>query len=221
VKQASVVGSDETRVRVNGQPWWQWVFQTPHWVYMRIHRRRTAAVIAEDLPSAQPEVWVSDLGAMQLHHPAQHLQVCLAHQVPDLQYAIDGYRCRWAYRLQTLFYQAIRLVGHRLQLSPELFTVQVNFILRAFQQLFRYYPNNPDSQRLHARYTKHQANLFLFLLRTDVPPTHNASEQALRNSVIYRKVTGGFRTLPGAKTYADLISILESARRQQCSSSRH
>jgi transposase len=47
-----------------------------------------------------------------------------------------------------------------------------------------------------------------------VPPTNNASEQALRNSVIYRKVTGGFRSIPGAQCYADLLSLLESARRQ-------
>lgn len=84
VRQATVVGSDETRVRVNGQHCWQWVFQTPQWVYMRIHRRRTAAVIREVLPEARPQVWVSDLGSMQLDHPAQQLQVCLAHQVRDL-----------------------------------------------------------------------------------------------------------------------------------------
>jgi transposase len=53
------------------------------------------------------------------------------------------------------------------------------------------------------------------LHRPDVPPTNNASEQALRNSVIYRKVTGGFRTPQGATLYANLVSILETARRQQ------
>lgn len=68
---------------------------------------------------------------------------------------------------------------------------------------------------MHKRYGKHQASLFVFLHRDDVPPTNNASEQALRNSVIYRKVTGGFRTPAGAKLYADLISVLETARRQQ------
>ena len=54
----------------------------------------------------------------------------------------------------------------------------------------------------------------MFLERDDVPPTNNASEQALRNSVIYRKVTGGFRTQWGAQLYATVISILETARRQ-------
>jgi hypothetical protein len=45
LQQAPVVGSDETGVRVSGENHWQWVFQTPHWVFMHIHRRRAATVI--------------------------------------------------------------------------------------------------------------------------------------------------------------------------------
>jgi transposase len=52
---------------------------------MRIHQRRAGAVIGEVLQEAQPDVWVSDLGPMQMDNPAQQLQVCLAHQVRDLQ----------------------------------------------------------------------------------------------------------------------------------------
>ena len=214
VKQAAVVGSDETRVRIDGQNCWQWVFQTGQWVYMRIHQRRAGTVIDEVLQDATPEVWVSDLGSMQLDNPAGQLQVCLAHQVRDLQYAIDAYRCGWAYRLQTLLLQAIRLGQHRQDIDPLHFTAQRRRVHHQLQDLLAVYPNNPDSQRLHARFTKHQASLFVFLLRPDVPPTNNASEQALRNSVIYRKVTGGFRTAAGASFYAALVSILESARRQ-------
>ena len=36
-------------------------------------------------------------------------------------------------------------------------------------------------------------HLFGFITRHDVPCTNNASERAPRPSVIFRKVTGGFR----------------------------
>lgn len=75
-------------------------------------------------------------------------------------------------------------------------------------------PPSEDSQRLWRRFHKHRSALLVFLERDDVPPTNNASEQALRNSVIYRTVTGGFRTTWGATLYANLLSILETARRQ-------
>ena len=55
--------------------------------------------------------------------------------------------------------------------------------------------------------------LFVFLTRRDVEPTNNESERALRPSVIFRKVTNGFRSEWGARTYAALCSIVETGRR--------
>ena len=54
--------------------------------------------------------------------------------------------------------------------------------------------------------------LLVFLDRRDVEPTNNASERALRPSVIFRKVTNGFRSSWGAKVYADLCSIVATGR---------
>jgi transposase len=76
------------------------------------------------------------------------------------------------------------------------------------------YPDNDDSRRLWRCYQKHRDALFLFLEREDVSSTNNASERALHNSVIYRNVTGGFRTDPGTELYVNFISILETARQQ-------
>ena len=46
----------------------------------------------------------------------------------------------------------------------------------------------------------------------DVEPTNNGSEQKLRPSVIFRKVTNCFRSEWGAKLYADLCSIVSTGR---------
>ena len=58
-----------------------------------------------------------------------------------------------------------------------------------------------------------RGKLFVFLKRRDVEPTNNESERALRPSVIFRKVTDGFRSEWGAKAYAALCSIVETGRR--------
>ena len=54
--------------------------------------------------------------------------------------------------------------------------------------------------------------LLVFLTRRDVEPTNNVSERALRPSVIFRRVTNGFRSGWGAKIYADLCSIVATGR---------
>src|SRR5215813_6952414 len=53
---------------------------------------------------------------------------------------------------------------------------------------------------------------FKFLYYPGVPPTNNQSEQALRTSVIHRKVTNGFRSDWGAKAYTDLLSVIATSK---------
>jgi transposase len=50
------------------------------------------------------------------------------------------------------------------------------------------------------------------MLSRDVPYTNNACERALRPSVIFRKVTGGFRSKWGAEVYAAAASVIATGR---------
>jgi transposase len=214
IQQATVVGSDETGIRVAGQNQWQWVFQTPQWAYYVIQPSRAAQVITDVLGDAQPQVWVSDAYSAQMHHPAPHYQLCLAHQLRDLQYVIDTQDCDWARQMQRVLRRAIHLHNARDRLSERRFALLAQACDWKLDKLLTTEPPSEDSQRLWRRFHKHRSALLLFLERDAVPPTNNAAEQALRNSVIYRKVTGGFRTAWGAQLYANLLSILETARRQ-------
>ena len=54
----------------------------------------------------------------------------------------------------------------------------------------------------------------VFVTRRDVPATNNGSERALRPAVTFRKITNGFRTEWGARLYADIRSVIETARRR-------
>jgi len=61
-------------------------------------------------------------------------------------------------------------------------------------------------------------HLFVFVTNRELPPTNNgserASERALRPCAVFRKITNGFRTEWGAKLYADIRSVVETARRR-------
>jgi transposase len=56
--------------------------------------------------------------------------------------------------------------------------------------------------------------LFVFVVNRNLPATNNASERALRPCVTFRKITNGFRTEWGAALYADVRSVIETARRR-------
>jgi Transposase IS66 family len=85
-------------------------------------------------------------------------------------------------------------------------------------------PTDAEGRKLRdAVYVDCSDKLFVFLKRRDAEPTNNESERAPRPSVVFRKVTNGFRSEWGAKTYAALCSIVETGRRlgRTEDSSRH
>ena len=59
---------------------------------------------------------------------------------------------------------------------------------------------------------KCRADLFMFITRRDVPYTNNGSERALRMSVIFRKVTGCFRSVWGSQFYAATVSVIATGK---------
>ena len=85
---ARVIASDETTSRIDGATHWHWVFVSAKAVLHRIAPRRAKAVAEEVVGEHRPAVWVSDRYAGQQDLAPAH-QVCLAHVLRDVQYAID------------------------------------------------------------------------------------------------------------------------------------
>jgi transposase len=213
VTQSAIIGSDETSARVAGRTWWQWVFRSVVGVYFLIRASRGAKVVEEVMGEHQAECWVSDCLSAQLKAPAQRRQVCLAHQLRDLQRVLDHHpRLPWAVALQALFREAIHLWNRRTELRPQGYARRVTELERRLAGLLQWRVRGGLAQRLQKRYRRHRAHLFVFLHCPGVPPDNNACERVLRPSVIHRKVTNGFRSEWGAHAYAALATVIETAK---------
>lgn len=212
VRHSAVIHSDETGSRVDGQNWWEWVFCTLTGVLHVIRFNRSSDVIQDVMGHSQAEVWVSDAWNGQLKAPAHQRQLCLAHQLRNLQAVVDLYPLAfWPRAMQAVFRSAIHLHAQRHQLPAEQFCQQVRRIEQLCDWLLRRSLSQDQAARLQRRYLKHRHSLFVFLYRMDVDPTNNRSERALRPSVIHRKVMGCFRSGWGARAYAALASVIDTA----------
>jgi len=74
-------------------------------------------------------------------------------------------------------------------------------------------PSTPHGRRLQKRYAKIRDHLFLFLEDAVIPPTNNSSEQAIRMSTVFRKVTNGFRSDWGGDLFAAVRSVVNTGKR--------
>jgi transposase len=213
LRQARVIGSDETSARVKGVNQWEWTFQNDEICLHVIRPSRGGDVMTEVLAGHCPHVWISDLFSAQKTHPAEDWQVCLAHQLRDCQYGIDAGDDIFSARMKQILLWSIA-VRRRWETLAD--STRYQYLRRLYRQLeavLTLSPTQSDGIRLQNRYRDLRENLFLFLEDTTIPPTNNASEQALRLSVIFCKVTNGFRSDWGRDLFADVRSIVNTGKR--------
>ncbi len=214
LQKSRIVCSDETSARVNGKNQWEWVFQNEEVCLHVIRPSRGTQVISEVMAEHQPEIWVSDLFSAQKNHPASKWQVCLAHQLRDCQYAIDSGDTIFAPIFKKVLLRAFVIHKKRQKLADSTLYQYRCDLNRRLEKALALLPTQADGIRLHKRYMNIQEHLFLFLEDVTIPPTNNSSEQALRLSVIFRKVTNGFRSDWGSDLFAAVRSIINTGKRQ-------
>lgn len=211
VTTADVVASDETSVRVMKKTCWEWVFVTAACVLHIIRASRGARVVRELFGQMRPRVWISDsLGSQRGH--ADIWQVCLAHLLRDAQYAIDCGDNGFAAAFKRLLLRAIAIGRRRDRLRDTTLAQYRADLDRRLDRVLSLPRHGDAAEKLRRRIARDREHLFVFVTERDVPATNNACERALRPSVIFRKVTNGFRSEWGAQTYAAFRSVVSTAK---------
>lgn len=212
LRRSRIICSDETTVRVDGKTQWNWVFQNEAVVIHVIRPSRGRAVVSEVLGGHRPQIWVSDLFGAQRGH-ADEWQICLAHQLRDLRYAIEAGDAVFAPRMKALVLRAVVLARRRFALKESSRREYLRRLERDLSAVLALAPTNRHGKRLKKRYLQLRDGLFTFLRHPEAPPDNNGSERELRPMATYRKVTGGFRSDWGRDLCAGVKSVIGTAAR--------
>jgi transposase len=212
VRASPVVASDETSTRVRGKTCWQWVLLSTTAIYHVIADTRAAAVVTEFLQGRRPEIWIADRYGGQAGHGAAR-QMCLAHLARDAKFAIEAGDDVFTPGFRLVLLRAMAIGKRRATLKDStLAQYRADLDRRLDKLLSGPEPKQDAGRRLYRAMRRDRADLFRFVTRRDVDYTNNACERALRPSVIFRKVTNGFRADWGAKVYAAAASVIATGR---------
>ncbi len=212
VRASPVVASDETSTRVRGKTCWQWVLLSTTAIYHVIADTRAAAVVTDFLQGRRPEIWIADRYGGQAGHGAER-QMCLAHLSRDAKFAIEAGDDVFAPGFRLVLLRAMAIGKRRATLKDStLAQYRADLDRRLDKLLSGPEPKQDAGRRLYRAMRRDRADLFRFVTRRDVDYTNNACERALRPSVIFRKVTNGFRAAWGAKVYAAAASVIATGR---------
>jgi transposase len=210
----SAMESDETGLRVGKRNWWLWVFHHKNNAVFVVESSRGKSVPKAFLGKHRPDFWVSDRYGAQLGWAAKENQVCLAHLIRDVQYAIDQGDSILAPGLRHLLERACRIGRRRERLADATLKTYAARLEGDLDDLMRRTPTHAAGVKLQRVVKKIRRHMFVFMTNRAIPPTNNGSEWALRPCVTFRKITNGFRTEWGARLYADIRSVIETARRR-------
>jgi transposase len=210
----TTLASDETGLRVGKANWWLWVFHHGDSAAFVAARHRSKAVVEAFLGDHRPDYWISDRYGGQMGWARRDHQVCLAHLVRDVQYAIEAGDAVFAPGLKGLLKRACAIGRRRARLTDATLKSYAADLDRRLDRLMALVPSHPAGGKLQAVIKKTRRHLFVFVQNRDLTATNNGSERALRPCAVYRKITNGFRSAWGAALYADIRSVVETARRR-------
>lgn len=214
INQAPWVGSDETSIRINGETWWRWVWQTDRLTYFVSAASRAYQVVEDFFGEDFLGILVSDCYGAQLKTIAQAYQLCLAHLIRELIFLVEIEQSMWAFKMIRFFSKVIKAKKIIWTDSFQYRETVIKKYEQELDELLKLVPIKKKSHKLWKRLIKHKEKLLTFLRYEDVPATNNGSERAIRNAKLHRKISGCYRAEHAPQRHSILLSVLETAKKQ-------
>jgi transposase len=214
IEQSSVVGADETGAKIEGKKGWFFTWQNKSLTFIKASFNRGYNTIIECFENGfKKAVYISDCLAAQLKVVAAQHQLCIVHLLRELNNFEDALQCQWSTQLKQLLQNAIDLKS---KLTPSEYINTPQQVLNIQEQLKTLLQKSteglhPKLKAFINRLQKQQQSLLTFLYHQQVPPDNNGSERAIRNIKVKTKVSTQFRTLNGAKQFAVIRSVVDTA----------
>lgn len=214
IQKAKVKHADETTWRVNGINNWIWGFMTKKESYLRVEETRGKGIPIDTLQNqSKANVLVrDDYGGYQklgvTHQSCWAHLMRKSHERNVLPNASNEMKNTHIF-LKNTFQKLSDTVSspfekeEREEIYQEVWkNMKRNIIDKKFE--------SDDVKVIQTRITNQGKNLLTALLHDDVPLTNNLAERILRPMVVMRKISGGSRSMTGAKTHAVNMSIFQT-----------
>jgi hypothetical protein len=187
IRQSQVVGSDETgHPNPAFQSAWTWCWQTPSSALFYNVLSRGTQVLKALLGNDFNGIMVCDFFSANkkfIHDLGLQAQFCFAHLIRDMKFLTtlpQKIVASWSEALLRILQKIFKSWKLRHTTDPGRYRRKIEKLRKVFLRRVRRPPWQTDALNIKARFDDLGAkHYFLFLERDDVPPTNNASEQAI------------------------------------------
>jgi len=214
IAKSKVVGTDETGMKINEKNHWYWTWQNEKLTFIAASENRGFKTIRENFSQGfSQSVLVHDCWKSHFQTQAHTHQICLAHLLRELNYFTERYKDPWPGRFKKVLKEAIEVkkqmnIGDYYQHYPPRSNIEDTLDTLLGEVINEQYKELASFKK---RMVKYRDYLINFLYHPKVPPDNNGSERAIRNVKVKQKISGQFKAMAGAKQFAVLRSITDTA----------
>ena len=224
---------DETGVRVGGKLHGLHVACTDRWTHLFVHEKRGKQALRENISVLKDytgtvvhDGWVPYFPFDQVNH-----RLCGAHLLRELQGLMEhpsSKDVRWTEAMHAFLLDLYKTTCGGLRPEKIQASAAQNQVRQTFRRILdqadqqepppqrgrRGKPKQSKGRNLLGRLQRHEDGVLGFAFEPHVPFTNNQAERDLRPAKVKQKVSGCFRTLPGAQVYARLQALISTCRKQ-------
>jgi len=206
IRAANLLYIDETSFSVLGKNWWVWVFRSDTDLLLVIRHSRGNNVLDEILGKSYAGIVVCDCWRAYDFLSNATLQRCWAHLLRKSK-VFDSVAGRHFHKKISLLFDEIVKFNSIEKSEKQRLRKYVKMTAK-MQKLITYYSRYEDCQAVTQYIHFHLESWFTCIKIAGVQPTNNYAEQAIRETVLVRKIIGAFRSVEGTKTYETLASLI-------------
>ena len=214
IRTAERLHIDETSFSVLGKNWWVWVFRSDTDKLLVIRHSRGSNVLEEILGKSYAGIVHCDCWRAYDYLECAALQRCWAHLLrksAELKETIAG---RHFHEKLTTLFEEIKKFNTKVQTTEQRLR-KYEKMTAELAKITKYYLHNSDCKAVAKYINFHIESWFTCIQFDNVEPTNNLAEQAIRETVIVRKIIGAFRSEKGPRNYETLASLLATWQTQQ------
>ena len=213
IMKSAVVGFDESGLYCNKKLDWTWIAQTVYFTLLFHGRGRSHKELESRFGSSlERMVAVTDRHSAYFTLNFLNHQVCVAHLLRELQYLNElDTEQQWSRNVESLLQQAV----HERNGNPKAIIDKQPWLMKLDGLLTENLEHMAKQfGQLRKGLIKCRDYIFNFLENPAIPPDNNASERGIRKVKIKMKNSGTFRSDAGANAFLDLLSIVETTKKQ-------
>jgi hypothetical protein len=206
IKGAKLLYIDETSFRVLGRNWWVWAFRSDTDLLLVIRSSRGNNVLEEILGKDYAGIVVCDCWRAYDSLSNATLQRCWAHLLRKSKELESVSGRHFHKKLSMLFEQMVKFNSK--ERTSKQRRHKYKQMTAELQKITAYYSRYQECEAVVKYLDFHIESWFTCIKLEGVQPTNNYAEQAIRETVLVRKIIGAFRSEKGTKTYETLASLI-------------